>query len=63
MSDPTPECLYRLQPTRSAMLTEGLTSEESAAVAAYVAHLTRLAAAGVVLLLGRTQIDGSLDLR
>jgi uncharacterized protein YciI len=37
------------------MLTEGLTPEESAAVAAHVAYLERLAAAGVVLLFGRTQ--------
>ena len=49
------EFLYRLRPTRPAMLTEGLTPEERAAVAAHVAYLERLAAAGVVLLFGRTQ--------
>jgi uncharacterized protein YciI len=55
MSDPTLEFLYRLQPTRPTMLTEGLTPEEEAAVAAHLAYLGRLAAAGVVLLFGRTQ--------
>jgi len=55
MSDPTPEFLYRLQPTRPAMLTEGLRPEEREAVAAHVAYLERLATAGVVLLFGRTQ--------
>jgi uncharacterized protein len=55
MSDPTSEFLYRLQPTRPAMLTEGPTPDESTAVAAHVAYLARLAEDGVVLLFGRTQ--------
>jgi uncharacterized protein YciI len=37
------------------MLSEGLTPEERAAVAAHVAYLEHLVAAGVVLLFGRTQ--------
>lgn len=49
------EFLYRLHPTRPAMLTDGLTPAEREAVAAHLAHLQRLAAAGVVLLFGRTQ--------
>jgi hypothetical protein len=49
------EFLYRIQPTRSAMLTEGLTPEERGAVAAQLAYLERLGAAGVVLPFGRTQ--------
>ena len=40
---------------RPAMLTEGLTPEERAAVAGHVTYLERLAEAGVVLLFGRTQ--------
>ncbi len=40
---------------RPAMLTEGLTPEERAAVAGHVTHLERLAEASVVLLFGRTQ--------
>jgi uncharacterized protein YciI len=55
MSNPAPAFLYRLQATRPAMLTEGPAPEEKAAVAAHVAYLRRLAAAGVVLLFGRTQ--------
>ncbi len=55
MPDPTSEFLYRLTPTRPAMLAEGLTPEERTAVSAHVTYLERLAAAGVVLLFGRTQ--------
>jgi uncharacterized protein YciI len=55
MSDPATEYLYRLTPTRPAMLVEGLTPEERAAVAEHVVYLERLAEAGVVLLFGRTQ--------
>ena len=49
------EFIYRIQTTRPAMLTEGPTPEEREAVAAHRAYLERLAAAGVVLLFGRTQ--------
>ena len=50
-----PEFIYRLQPARPAMLTDGLTPAEREAVAAHAAYLHQLAAAGVVLLFGRTQ--------
>jgi uncharacterized protein len=49
------EFLYRVQPTRLAMLTDAPTPAGGAAVAAHRAYLDRLAAAGVVLLFGRTQ--------
>ena len=49
-----PEFLYRIQPTRLAMLTDGPTAAESAAVYAHRAYLDRMAAAGVVLFFGRT---------
>ena len=52
------EFLYRVLPARPAMLTEGPTHEERAAVAAHFAYLQELAAAGVVLLFGRTQTTG-----
>lgn len=55
MVDPLSEFLYRLVPTRPTMLTDGLTSAEREAVAAHVTYLERLAAAGIVLLFGRTQ--------
>jgi uncharacterized protein YciI len=53
-----PEFLYRLLPARPAMLTDGPTPEERAAIAAHFAYLQELAAAGVVLLFGRTQTTG-----
>ena len=49
------EFLYRLQPTRPAMLTDGLTAVEREAVAAHFAYLQQLAATDIVLLFGRTQ--------
>jgi uncharacterized protein len=49
------EFLYRIQVTRLAMLTGGPTPEEREAVTAHLAYLERLAAAGTVLLFGRTQ--------
>ena len=52
------EFLYRLVPARPAMLTDGPTPEERAAIAAHLAYLQELAAAGVVLLFGRTQTSG-----
>jgi uncharacterized protein YciI len=55
MADPSSEFLYRLEPARPTMLTEGPTAAERAAVALHVAYLARLAAAGIVLLFGRTQ--------
>ena len=38
------ESLYRLQPTRPAMLTDGLTVMEREAVASHLAYLQQLAA-------------------
>lgn len=49
-----PQYLYRIQPTRLAMLSEGPTEHESAVVAEHFAHLQRLTAAGQVLMAGRT---------
>lgn len=47
--------LYKLEPTRLAMLSEGPTEEEVLALQAHVEYLERLAAEDVVLLAGRTQ--------
>jgi len=47
--------LYRLKPVRIAMLTQGLTEQEAAAVADHFAYLERLTAQGRVLMAGRTQ--------
>jgi uncharacterized protein len=49
------EFLYRIQPTRLAMLTEGPTPEEAEAVSAHFQYLKDLTAKGVVVLAGRTQ--------
>lgn len=46
--------LVRLRPTRFAMLSEGPTAEESAAVGAHFAYLQELVRQGVVHLAGRT---------
>ncbi len=47
--------LYRIIATRPAMLSEGLTAAESAAMAAHFAYLQRLLAEGRLILAGRTQ--------
>lgn len=46
--------LYRIQPTRPAMLTEGPTDEEAAIVGEHFAYLQGLTAQGTVILAGRT---------
>jgi len=46
--------LYRIEPTRAALLTEGPTREEAAAIDRHFAYLQDLTARGVVLLAGRT---------
>ena len=46
--------LYRIQPTRLAMLTEGATEAEAAVVREHFAYLKRLETAGVMLMAGRT---------
>ncbi|MFL5801850.1 MAG: YciI family protein [Roseiflexaceae bacterium] len=53
MSDIT-HYLYRIQPTRSAMLSEGPTEAEAAIVAQHFGYLKGLAEQGVVVLAGRT---------
>jgi uncharacterized protein YciI len=53
MSEVT-EYLYRIQPTRLEMLTQGPTPDEAALVAQHLAYLQGLAAQGVVVLAGRT---------
>ena len=53
MSDVT-EYLYKIQPTRLEMLTQGPTPEEAAIVAQHFAYLKGLAEQGVVVLAGRT---------
>jgi uncharacterized protein YciI len=53
MSDVT-EYLYKIQPTRLEMLTQGPTPQEAAIVAQHLAYLKGLAEQGVVVLAGRT---------
>lgn len=48
------EFLYRIQPTRLAMLTEGPTAVEIAATQAHFSYLEAAREAGVVLAAGRT---------
>lgn len=50
--------LYRIQPTRPAMLTEGLTAEERAIMTEHFSYLQRLTEQGVMILVGRTQTTG-----
>jgi uncharacterized protein len=49
--------LYRIQPTRPEMLTEGPREEEAALVSKHFAYLQELAKVGSVMLAGRTQND------
>jgi uncharacterized protein YciI len=49
-----PQYLYRIQPTRLAMLTDGGTPEEQATVGRHFAYLQQLMADGVLILAGRT---------
>jgi uncharacterized protein len=46
--------LYRIQPTRPAMLTAGPTPEEEALVGEHFAYLKELTERGIVILAGRT---------
>jgi len=46
--------LYRIQPTRPAMLTEGPTPEESDTVSRHFNYLKDLTEKGVMILVGRT---------
>jgi uncharacterized protein len=49
-----PQFLYRLQPTRLGMLTDGPTEHEARIVGEHFAYLKRLSEQGVVLMAGRT---------
>jgi uncharacterized protein YciI len=46
--------LYRIQPTRAAMLSEGATEYESAKTSEHFSYLKELVEQGVVILAGRT---------
>ena len=46
--------LYRIQPTRSEMLFEGLTDEETRIVSEHYAYLKAMTKKGIVILAGRT---------
>ncbi len=48
------EYLYRIQPTRHTMLTDGPTPEEAELVGQHFAYLEGLTQQGVVVLAGRT---------
>lgn len=54
MSEVIPQYLYKIQPTRAAMLPDGPTPEERAIVAQHFDYLQDLVAQGVVILAGRT---------
>lgn len=47
------EYLYRIQPTRIGMLSEGPTPEETASISHHFDYLSRLTDQGVVMLAGR----------
>ncbi|MCI0353894.1 MAG: YciI family protein [Acidobacteria bacterium] len=51
----SPQFLYRVQPSRPAMLTAGPTPEEAEIVAHHFNYLKGLTAKGVLILAGRTQ--------
>ena len=49
-----PQFLYRIQPTRTGMLTEGPTEQEARIVGEHFDYLKTLTAEGTVLMAGRT---------
>lgn len=51
----TTQYLYRIQPTRPSMLTDGPTEQEAAIVGQHFNYLKELVEQGVVILAGRTQ--------
>lgn len=53
----TTQYLYRIQPTRLEMLTEGPTEKESEVTSQHFAYLTGLLEKGVLILAGRTLND------
>lgn len=50
--------LYRIQPVRPEMLTEGPTPEEAAITEQHFDYLKELMSQGIVILAGRTQTTG-----
>jgi uncharacterized protein YciI len=46
--------LYRIQPVRAAMLSQGPTADEEAVIAEHFEYLMRLAEEGTLILAGRT---------
>ena len=52
--DESKHYLYRIQPTRHEMLTEGATSEETEIIGEHFIYLERLTREGVAILVGRT---------
>ena len=49
-----PQYLYRVQPTRLGMLTDGPTEREAQIVGEHFSYLTKLTEEGTVLMAGRT---------
>lgn len=49
-----PQFLYRIQPTRLGMLSDGPTEREAGIVGEHFAYLSRLTEQGTVLMAGRT---------
>jgi uncharacterized protein len=49
-----PQFLYRIQPTRPGMLTEGPTDREASIINEHFEYLRKLVAEGVVFMAGRT---------
>lgn len=55
VTEPTvPQFLYRIQPTRVSMLTDGPTKREAKIVGEHFAYLSKLTEEGTVLMAGRT---------
>lgn len=54
MDSESGQYLYRIQPVRGTLLTEGPTPEEERSLTEHFAHLQNLTARGVVILAGRT---------
>jgi len=52
--DESKHYLYRIQPTRYEMLTEGRTPEETQIIGEHFTYLERLTREGVAILIGRT---------
>lgn len=53
-----PQYLYKIQPVRPAMLSDGPTDDEMRLTGEHFAYLQRLTKEGVVILAGRTQDTG-----